>query len=78
MNSAPLKPSARPPGSKDACCNLPTERLTPNGLRPVCSEEIRALSQPRDNCGQGGFSDQGQQQVIIQDSPPCPEEDVKP
>jgi hypothetical protein len=70
MNTVPPKPSIPAGSSQDAPGAPITERLTPEGLRPICSEEVTALTSPRDNCGQGGFSDAGQQQVLIMEIPP--------
>ena len=69
MNAAQRDPSAPLLTSEDRPGAPPVERLTPDGLRPVCSEEVAALSLPRDACGQGGFSDEGQQQVLSADQP---------
>ena len=67
MKAAPPAPSAPLPSSENHPGAPPVEPLTPDGLSPVCSEEVAALSRRRDACGQGGFSDQGQQQVLSAD-----------
>jgi hypothetical protein len=60
--SPPVRTSPAPPDS-DAVAPLADA-----GFRAGCAEEGRALSRPRDAYGQGGFSDQGQQQVLSEEN----------